>query len=53
MCGDLVLVRESAEDLFSVDLVLGEIDRLWWLSVGMSRCELAEGVMTCGCRCVS
>jgi hypothetical protein len=24
--GDLVLVRESAEDLFSADLVLGQID---------------------------
>jgi hypothetical protein len=26
--GDLVLVRESAEDLFSADSVVGEVDRL-------------------------
>jgi hypothetical protein len=39
----VVLVRESVEDLFSADLVLGEVDRLWGLSVGLSRCELAEG----------
>src|ERR1017187_37434 len=44
-CGDLVRVRESAEDLFSADLVLGQVDRLWWLSVGLSRCELAEGTV--------
>jgi hypothetical protein len=44
-CGALVLVRESAEDLSSADLVLGEVDRLWWLIVGLSRCELAEGTV--------
>ena len=27
---DVVLVGESAEDLFPVDPVLGEIDRLGW-----------------------
>jgi hypothetical protein len=27
--GDLVLVRESAEDLFPADPVLGEVDLRW------------------------
>ena len=31
-----------------MDLVLGEVDRLWWLSVGLSRCELAEGTVRPG-----
>ena len=35
-CGQLgsyvVLVGESAEDLFAVDPVLGEVDRLGWAS---------------------
>ena len=41
-CGDLVLVDESAEDLFPADLVLGEVDRLWWPGLSLSGCELAE-----------
>jgi hypothetical protein len=28
-CGGLVLVGESAEDLFSADPVLGEVDLRW------------------------
>ena len=40
---DVVLVGESAENLSAVDPVLGEVDRLWWLSLGLSWCELAEG----------
>jgi hypothetical protein len=36
----VVLVRESAENLFAADPVLGEVDRLWWLSLGLSWCEL-------------
>jgi hypothetical protein len=39
---DVVLVGEPAENLSAVDPVLGEIDRLWWLSLGLSWCELAE-----------
>jgi hypothetical protein len=35
-------VCESAEDLFSADPVLGEVD-LRWRGVSLSRCELAEG----------
>ena len=42
--GDLVLVRESAEDLFSADPVLGEVD-LRWPRVSLSGCELAEGTV--------
>ena len=42
--GDLVLVRESAGDLFPADPVLSEID-LRWPGVSLSRCELAEGTV--------
>src|ERR1039457_7479843 len=45
--GDLVLVRESAEDLFPAYLVLGEVD-LRWPAAGLSRCELAEGTVRPG-----
>ena len=40
---DLVLVRESAEDLFPADPVLGEVDWLRRPGVSLSRRELAEG----------
>ena len=46
--GDLVLVRESAEDLFSVDPVLGEVD-LRWPGASLSGCELAEDTVGPGC----
>ena len=45
---DVVLVGESAEDLFPVDPVLGEVDRLGRAGVGLSRGELAEGAMRPG-----
>ena len=41
-CGDLVLVRESTEDLSSADPTLGEVD-LRWPAASLCRCELAEG----------
>src|SRR5437868_5442323 len=41
-CGDLVLVRESTEDLSSADPMLGEVD-LRWPAASLCRCELAEG----------
>ena len=44
---DLVLVCKSAEDLFSADPVLGEID-LRWPAAGLSRCKLAEGTVRPG-----
>ena len=44
---DLVLVRESAEDLFPADPVLGEVD-LRWPGAGLSGCELAEGAVRPG-----
>jgi hypothetical protein len=47
-CGGLVLVRESAEDWFSADLVVGEVDRLGWPGVSLGRCELAEGTVRPG-----
>ena len=42
------IVDESAEDLFPADLVLGEVDRLWWPGLSLSRCELAEGAVRPG-----
>ncbi len=45
--GDLVLVRESVEDLFPADPVLGEVD-LRWPGVSLSRRELAEGTVRPG-----
>jgi len=45
--GDLVFVRESAEDLLSADPVLGEV-HLQRPGVRLSRCELAEGAVRPG-----
>ena len=45
--GDLVLVGDSAEDLFSADPVPGEVD-LWWSGVSLSRRELAKGTVRPG-----
>ena len=45
--GDLVFVRESAEDLFSADPVPGEVD-LRWPGVSLSRRELAKGTARSG-----
>ena len=45
--GDLVLARESAEDLFSPDPVLGEVESRW-PGVSLVRCELAEGAVRPG-----
>src|SRR5207247_4497035 len=46
--GDLVLVRETAEDLFPADPVLGEVD-LRWPGASLSGCELAKGSVRSGC----
>ena len=43
----MVLVRESAKDLFPADPVLGEVD-LRWPGVSLSRGELAEGTVRPG-----
>jgi hypothetical protein len=45
---DVVFVGESAEDLFPVDPVLGEVDRLGRAGRCLSRGELAEGAMRPG-----
>jgi len=45
--GDLVLVGESAEDLFSADPVIFEVD-LRWLGTGLSGWELVEGAVRPG-----
>jgi hypothetical protein len=47
-CSDLVLTRESAEDLFPADLVLGEVD-LRGPAVSLSRCEPAQGAVRTAC----
>src|ERR1035437_7990357 len=47
LCGDLVFAGESAEDLFSPDPVLGEVD-LRWPGVSLTRCELAKGAVRPG-----
>lgn len=44
----MVLVGESAEDLFAVDPVLGEVDRLGRAGVGLGRGELAGGAVRPG-----
>ena len=41
-------MRETAEDLFPADLVLGEVD-LRWAGAGLSWCELAKGTVWPGC----
>ena len=46
--GDVVLVGESPEDLLPADPVLGEVDRLRRLAVGLSWRELAEKAMRPG-----
>jgi hypothetical protein len=45
--GDLILVRESAEDLFPADPVLGEVD-LRWSGVSLSWREQAKGTVRTG-----
>jgi len=45
---DVVLMGKSAEDLFPVDPVLGEVDRLGWASLCLIRRELAERAMRPG-----
>src|SRR5712692_10606890 len=45
--GDPVLVRESAEDWFPADPVLGEVDHRW-PGAGLSGYELAEGAVRPG-----
>jgi hypothetical protein len=32
--GDVVLVDESAEDRCAVEVVLGEVDGVWWSGLG-------------------
>ena len=50
-CGDLVFVREAAEDLFPADLVLGEVDQLRRPAVSLSWCELAKSTVRPGAVC--
>jgi len=45
--GDVVLVGQSAEDLFPADPMLGEVD-LRWPGVSLSGCQLAEGTVRPG-----
>jgi hypothetical protein len=43
-CSNLALVRQAAEDLFSADLVLGEVD-LRRAAVCLRRCQLIKRTM--------
>ena len=46
---DVVHVGESAEDLFPVDPVLGEVDRLGWAGRCLGWGEVAEGAVAPCC----
>jgi hypothetical protein len=46
--GDLILVREAAEDPLSADPVLSEVDPRW-PGVGLSRWHLAQGAVRAEC----
>jgi hypothetical protein len=46
--GDLIFMREAAEDLLSADPVLCEVD-LRGPGVGLSRWQLAQGAVRAGC----
>jgi hypothetical protein len=50
--GDLVFVRESADNLFPAAPVIGEVD-LRWPDVSLSRCERAKGTVRPGFAAVS
>jgi hypothetical protein len=41
----VVLAGESAENLLPADPVLGEVDRIRWVAVGLIWRELAEGAV--------
>jgi hypothetical protein len=41
-CCDLVLAGKSVEDRFAVNLVIGQVDRVWGLGLGLCRCELRQ-----------
>jgi hypothetical protein len=41
-CCDLILTGEPAEDRSAANLVVGQVDHVWWLGLGLSWCELCE-----------
>jgi len=51
--GDVILLGESPEDLLPADPVLGEVDRLQRLAVGLSWCEMADKAMHMGAETLS
>ena len=48
-CYELILAGEPAEDRSAADLVVGEVDHIRRLGLGLNRCELSEcAVWPCG-----
>ena len=42
-CCELIFAGESGEDgSAAADLVVGKIDRLWGMGLGLDRCKLSE-----------
>jgi hypothetical protein len=41
-CCDLILAGEPVEDRPTANVVANEVDQVWWLGVGLGRCELRE-----------
>ena len=44
-CCDLILAGEPIEDRSAANLVVGQVDHVWWLGLGLGRCELRERSM--------
>ena len=45
----MIFAGEPVEDGSSADLVVGEVDRLWGMGLGLDRCKLSERpVWACG-----
>jgi hypothetical protein len=44
-----ILAGEPVEDRSAADLVVGEVDQVWGMGLGLGRCELSERpVWPCG-----
>jgi hypothetical protein len=48
-CCELIFAGEPVEDGSAADLVVGEVDRLWGMGLGLGWCKLSErSVWACG-----
>jgi hypothetical protein len=41
-CCDVVLAGKSVKDRSAVNLVIGQVDPVWGLGIGLGRCELRQ-----------